>query len=217
MRLKKEVHEWIRIRHMQQFQPWDRSWSHRSDMHDSWSKHATSFFKHLYGCEICGVTKMEKRKQQYRLAHNSYNDATMPTQGSTPYGATNAYLVDFTTNTSGDKMIICTQCHSNKNKPPNAPYVVYNSPTYMRSIITTNPLYVQMLSFIDIGIHIQSKDWGFSIGKIVDTSLSSNPLFGCGTRLDSLQSIEHLASSLSPLLAQNLTTNPFFKIYVTVF
>ena len=136
-----------------------------------------------------------------RLVHNSYNDAAMPTQGSTPYEATNRYLADFTTNALGDKMIICTQCHSNNNNPPNAPYVVYNSPTYMRSIITTNYLHVQMLSFLDIGTHMQSKDWGFSVGEIVDTSLLSNHLFGCGTGLDSLQSIEHFASSLSPLLA----------------
>ena len=37
-RFKKEVHERIRIRRTQQFQPWDRSWSHISDMHDSWTK-----------------------------------------------------------------------------------------------------------------------------------------------------------------------------------
>ena len=186
---------------MQRFQPWDRLWFHRSDMHDSRSKHTNSFFKHLYCCGICGVTKMRNRKQQYRLVHDSYNDVAMPTQGSTPYGATNRYLADFTTNALGDKMIICTQCHSNNNNPPNAPYVMYNSPTYMRSIITTNYLHVQMLSFLDIGTHIQSKDWGFSVGEIVDTSLLGNPLFGYGTGLDSLQSIEHFASSLSPLLA----------------
>ena len=95
----------------------------------------------------------------------------MPTQGSTPHGATNAYLADFTTNVSGYKMIIYIQCHLNKNKPPNTPYVVYNSPIYMKSIITTNPLHVQMLSFLDIRMHIQSKDWGFSVCKIGGTSL----------------------------------------------
>ena len=55
-----------------------------------------------------------------------------------------------------------------------------------------------MLSFLDIGMHIQSKDWSLSVGKIVDSSLLSNPLFGCATKLDFLQSIEHLASFLSP-------------------
>ena len=154
---------------------------------------------------------MGNRKQQYRLIHNSYTDATMPTQGLTPYGATNAYFADFTTNTLGHKMIICIQNHLNKNKPPNVSYVVYNSPTYMRSIITTNFLHVQMLYFLDIAMHIQSKDWGFSIGRIEDT------LFGCGTTPNSSQSIEHLTTSLSPLLSHNLTTNPFFQTYVTVF
>ena len=87
----------------------------------------------------------------------------------------------------------------------------------MRSIITTNLLHVQMLSFLDIGMRIQSKDWSFSVGKIVDTNLLNNHLFGCGTRLDYSQSIEHLASSLSPILSQNITTNPFFQTYVSVF
>ena len=50
----------------------------------------------------------------------------------------------------------------------------------------------------------------------MDTSLLSNPLFRCGTWLDSSQIIEHLASFLSPLLSQNLTTNPIFPTYVTV-
>ena len=166
---------------------------------------------------MCGVTKMNNRKQQYRLIHSLYIDATMPTQGLTPYGATNAYLAEFTTNALGHKMIICIQCHLNKNKPPNASHVVYNFPTYMRTIITTNFLHVQILYFLDIAMHIQSKDWAFSVGKFVDTSLLSNILFGCGTTSYSSQPIEHLTTSLSPLLLQNLTTNPFFQTYVTVF
>ena len=71
-----------------------------------------------------------------------------------------------------------------------------------------------MLSFFDIAIHMQSKNWDFYVGKIVDTSLLSNPLFGCSTRLDSSQSIKYLASSLSLLFSHNLTTNPFFQTYV---
>lgn len=91
------------------------------------------------------------------------------------------------TNASSDKMILCTQCHSNKNKPPNAPHVVYNSPTSMRSIMVTNLLHVQLLIFLEIGVHIQSKDSGFSIGEIVGTSLMNNPLLACYVRYNSLQ------------------------------
>ena len=61
------------------------------------------------------------------------------------------------------------------------------------------------------------KNWGFSVGKIVDNSLLSNLLFGCATNLDFLQLVENLASSLSPLLSQNLIILPFFQTYVTVF
>ena len=137
------------------------------------------------------MTKMDNRRQQYRLVHNSYTDATIPTQGSTPYGATNAYIVDYTTNASEHKMIIWIQCHLNKTKPPNASYVVYKFPTYMKYIITTNSLHVQMFYFLDIAMHIQSKDWGFSIRKIMDTNLLNNPLFGCDTTSYSSQWIEH--------------------------
>ena len=74
----------------------------------------------------------------------------------------------------------------------------------MKSIITTNPLHVQILYFLDIAMYIQSKDWGFSVGKIVDTGFLNNHLFGCGTTLNSSHSIKHLTSSLTPLLSQNL-------------
>ena len=83
----------------------------------------------------------KNRKQQYQLVHNSYTDATMLIQGFTPYGATHAYFANFTTNASRDKMIICIQCYSNKIKPSNAPYMMYNSPTYIKFIISTNHLY----------------------------------------------------------------------------
>ena len=64
MRFQKDVHVRIQQRRMERFQPLDRSWSHKCDMHDSWSKHTNLFFKQLYCSAICGVTKMGNRKQQ---------------------------------------------------------------------------------------------------------------------------------------------------------
>ena len=105
----------------------------------------------------------------------------------------------------------------NKKDPPHAPYVVYQPPAYMKSIVTLNPLHVQLLSFMDIGVHMQSKDWGFSIGKIVFVSLLNRPLFGWAENSDASQTIENLVSSLTPMLSQKLHTNPFFQKYMTVF
>ena len=101
-------------------------------------------------------------------------------------------------------MILCNQCYSNRKNPPHAPYVVYQSPAYMKSIVTLNPLHVQLLSFMDIGMHMHSKGWGFSTGKIISDSLLNAPLFGWAEHSDASQIIENLASSLTPLLSQNL-------------
>jgi hypothetical protein len=114
-------------------------------------------------------------------------------------------------------MILCIQCRSNRNNPSHAPYVVYQPPAYMKFIVTLNPLHVQLLSFMDIGLHMQSKDWGFSTGKIVSDSLLNSPLFGWTKRSNASQTVENLVSSLTPLLSQNLHTNPFFQKYMIVF
>ena len=202
---------------MKRFQPLDRCWLHRSDLQCYWLKQTKSFFKDLHCCAICGVTKLSNRNKKYRFLHNTYLDGVAPMQGCTPYGTTNTYIAKHTTNASGDKMILCNQCHSNRKNPPHAPYVVYQPPAYMKSIVTLNPLHVQLLSFMDIAMHMQSKDWGFSTGKIVSESLLNSPLFGWAENSDASQTIENLVSSLTPLLSQNLHTNPFFQKYMTVF
>jgi hypothetical protein len=106
---------------------------------------------------------------KYRFLHNTYLDGVEPMQGCTPYGTTNTYIAKHTTNASGDKMILCIQCRSNRNNSSHAPYVVYQPPAYMKSIVTLNPLHMQLLSFMDIGLHMQSKDWDSAVVKLFPT------------------------------------------------
>ena len=178
MRFKKNVHDKLRIRRMKRFQPWDRCWLDRSDLQCSWLKHTKSFFKDLHCCAICGVTKLSKRNNKYRFVLNTFLGGVPPMQGCTPYGTRNTYIAKYTTNASGDKMILCNHCHSNRKYLAHAPYVVYQPPAYMKSIVTLNPQHVQLLSFMDIAMHMQSKDWGFSTGEIVSEGLLNSPLFG---------------------------------------
>ena len=218
MRFKKNVHEKLRIRRMKRFQPWDRCWLNSSDLQSSWLKQTKSFFKDLHCCAICGVTKLSNRNKKYRFLHNTYLDGVALMQGCAPYGTTNTCIAKHTTNASVDKMILCNQCHSNRRNPPYAPYVVYQPPAYMKSIVTLNPLHVQLLSFMDIGVHMQSKDWGFSTGKIVFNNFLNSLLFGWAENYDAYQTIENLVSSLTHcMLSQNLHTNPFFQKYMTIF
>jgi len=46
----------------------------------------------------------------------------------------------------------------------------------MKALLFEHPFYIQLLSFLNIGLHIQKRNWGFSIGEIIDSSLLNNPL-----------------------------------------
>ena len=105
----------------------------------------------------------------------------------------------------------------NKTKPTNAPYVVFYSSSYTKSIIFTNPLHVQLLSFLDISMHIQSRNWGFWTGQIFETNLLNNPLLRWDGTTVKTATIEELSSTIGPILAQNMQSNPQFKTYLTVF
>jgi hypothetical protein len=41
----------------------------------------------------------------------------------------------------------------------------------MKALLSKHPFYIQLLSFLNIGLHIQKKNWGFSTSEIIDSSL----------------------------------------------
>ena len=63
----------------------------------------------------------------------------------------NALLANHTTDANRQKMNVSLKCKSNMIAPPNSRYVVYQSPSYFNSIVSSHPLHVQLLSFLDIG------------------------------------------------------------------
>ena len=219
MRSLKDVHEQVRKRRCQRFQPYDWAWSSRNEVHDKWTKATSTFFKDLKCCAICGVTKLLHKNKKYKSIPNpNINDFdTLIQPGCTPYGIANVCLSQYTTNATGNVMHLCMKCYMNKTKPVNARYVIYQSPSYTKSIISTNPLHVQLLSFLDIGLHIQSRNWGFSTGQILETSLLNSPLLSWDGTTDKTATIEELSSTVGPILAQNMQSNPLFKKYLTVF
>ncbi len=44
-------------------------------------------------------------------------------------------------------------------------HIVFHFPNYMNSMLCLHPIYVQLLSLIDIGLHIQEKHFGFPEDK----------------------------------------------------
>ena len=66
-------------------------------------------------------------------------------------------------------------------------------------------------------MHIQSRNWKFSTGQILETSLLNSPLLSWDGITDKTATIEKLSSTIGPILAQNTHSNPQFKTYLTVF
>jgi hypothetical protein len=64
-------------------------------------------------------------------------------------------------------MHIWIKCHSNLNKPLNVAYVIYQPPSYMATLLSTHSLHVQLLSFLNIGMQMQSINKGFNAGQIM--------------------------------------------------
>ena len=89
--------------------------------------------------------------------------------------------------------------------------------TIIHEINYIDKLYVQLLSFLDIGLHIQSKNWLFSSGQILETSLLNSPLLTWDGTTDKTATIEELSFTVAPIVAQNMHSNPLFNKYLTVF
>ena len=157
MRYIKDVYEQVRKRLCQRFQPYDWAWASRNEVVNKWTKATSTFFKDFQCCAICGVTKLLHRNKKYRYIPNpNIDDSNTPIRpGCTPYGLANVYSSEYTTNTKENIMQLYMKCYMNQTKPTNAQYIVFYSPSYTKLIISTNPLHVQLLSFLDIGIHIQ--------------------------------------------------------------
>ncbi len=71
---------------------------------------------------------------------------------------------------------MCKKCDKDKYNVYRTSYIVLHSPNYMNLISSIHLIYIQLLSLVDIGLHIVEKHWGFSVGKITKKILSNNPL-----------------------------------------
>jgi hypothetical protein len=108
------------------------------------------FFQKMQCCAICGTVKLIYKRKHYKTLVNKYEDVHNQHNTYTPYAIANVIMANYTTSYDKQIMHICIKCHSNLNKPQNATYVVYQPPSYMATLLSTHPLHVQLLSFLDI-------------------------------------------------------------------
>jgi len=71
------------------------------------------------------------------------------------------------------------------------------------------------LSFLNIGLHIRNRKWGFSIGEIMNISLLNSPLLSWDRILDS-RKCKDVSKIIQLVYLQNMQSNPWFKQYRTI-
>lgn len=123
--------------------------------------------------------------------------------------------LNFTVIKDGLHMHVCLKCQTGLRSILNAMHVLYHPPTYANAIIGSHPFHIQLLSFLDIGLHIQSRKRGF-FGVILDTSLLNSPLLSWDSFLDRGTIVDNVGDCLGPILKQNMESNPKFQEYLTV-
>jgi hypothetical protein len=97
----------------------------------------------------------------------------------------NCLLTNYTTTINGQEMYLCLNCIVEFQVSTYAKYVVFQSPIYMNARLSKHPSSIQSLSFLNIGLHIQNWNWGFSLGEIMNISLLNSPLLSWDRILDS--------------------------------
>jgi len=77
-------------------------------------------------------------------------------------------------------------------------YVVFQSPTYRKALLSKHPFYIQLLLFLNIGLHIQKQNRGFSTSEVIDSSLLNSPLLSLDGILNKKISCQNVINIISP-------------------
>ncbi len=63
---------------------------------------------------------------------------------------------------------LCKKCDKEKYCAYKTSYMVFHSPNYMNSMLLIHLVYIQLLSLVDIGLHIEEKHRSFCVGHITN-------------------------------------------------
>jgi len=149
--------------------------------------------------------KLTNKIKHYKTLFNKYKDVHNQHNTYTPYVIANVVMANHTTFDDEKFMHICIKCYSNLNKPQNVAYIIYyQPPSYIKTLLSTYPLHGQLLSFLDIGMHMQSRNWRFTTRQIIETRLLNSPLLSWDRMVDHTFTIEKINTLIRPMFSQNI-------------
>jgi hypothetical protein len=108
-------------------------------------------------------------------------------------------MAKYTTNATSNFMNICNKCKTFDNPADNCLYIVMMTLEYLSSILKLISLRVQMLSFLDILILLEDRQYGFVLGQINDISLLNSPMLCGDNAINDKEFFEDLVDDLQPL------------------
>jgi hypothetical protein len=160
MRFKTDMYDRVRKRHLECFQPYDRAWSSRNELNEKWTTKISSFFHKTQCCAMCGVVKLLNRMKHYKTLHNMYdNVANENLNDYMHYGMANLATTPYTSCNNTKMVHLCINCHSNKKKPlKHILCCILITFIHGCTLLSTHPLHLQLLSFLDISMHMESRN-----------------------------------------------------------
>jgi len=110
-------------------------------------------FKTWY-CAICGLTKLNHQHKHFKKLNSMYNNLNTNEFECTLYGIVNCLLSNYTTISNGKDMCVCVCVCVCVFKmlywmwcTDICRIYFFQSPTYMKTLLSELPFYIQLLSF----------------------------------------------------------------------
>ena len=170
-----------------------------------------AMFPGMYCCAFCGVCALGGERRS-RVCFTTMKP--LPHVPCTPYGIANGFLKRHTVADNGD-WNVCKACsQSPQQRAARMRRTVFMSPPYVRALLNAHPLYVQMLSLVDVSVNFEARRDGFARGALAaERQLLSSPLISRGH-------VPEDGSAVPPpvrtLLGINKVVNPHVRKYLTL-
>ena len=126
-------------------------------------------------------------------------------------------LAEYTTNAKEDVMHLCTNITRTKPNVQMSHMLYITHDCTQKSIVLMHPLHVRLLSLMDIGLHIQSRNWGFLINQLLWTSLLKKPFLSWDGTTDNTTMVGKLSLNVGPILIENMHSNFLLNKYLIMF
>lgn len=203
------------LRRKNTYQPTSSTWYNVSDFLSAW-KTNTSFFRDAKICCYCSAFKFGGSKTKLLLYDPSEHPGTQHASHP-PSAIANIFLLDYVE--TDDDWWICTIYKkdidgvSRRRTTQCKEYLVFMTPTYIKLVLSADPLLLQHLSLVDIKHLVVKKYKNVAQGYTHTQSILEAPLVASSSRSRNVSDMD-VRAYLQPLLLQNKETNPLFKKYL---